>query len=67
MGVAVRFFGAVSRDGVFPTEGVILMGFFADFGGLLEWRLDQDKSLGYALDLQRENGVVNGIFEHIII
>lgn len=43
------------------------MGFFADFGGLLEWRLDQDKSLGYALDLQRENGVVNGIFEHIVI
>jgi len=36
LGVATRFLGAVSRDGVFTTGGVILMGFFADFGGSLE-------------------------------
>ena len=34
-GVALRFFGVVSRDGVFATVGVILMGFFSDFGGSL--------------------------------
>ena len=37
-GVAVRFFGVVSRDGVFVTVGVILMGFFSDFGGSLGQR-----------------------------
>ena len=41
-GVAVRFFGVVSRDGVFITVGVVLMGFFSDFGGSLEWRSGQD-------------------------
>jgi len=41
-GVAVRFFGTVSRDGVFATAGVTLIGFSPDFGGSLEWRLDQD-------------------------
>ena len=35
LGVAVRFFGAVSRNGVFATGGVTLIGFFADFGGSL--------------------------------
>ena len=35
-GVVVRFLGAVSRDGVFVAGGVILIGFFADLGGLLE-------------------------------
>lgn len=32
----VRFFGTVSRDGVFATGGVTLIGFFADSGGLLK-------------------------------
>jgi hypothetical protein len=41
-GVSVRFLGAVSRDGVFTTVGVILTGLFADFGGSLEWRSGQD-------------------------
>ena len=35
LGVAVRFLGAVPRDGVFVTGGVILIGFFADLGGSL--------------------------------
>jgi len=43
LGVAVRFFGAVSRDGVFATGGVILIGFFPDFGGSLGQRSDQDR------------------------
>lgn len=43
LGVAVRFFGAVSRDGVFATGGVILIGFFADFGGSLGWKSDHGK------------------------
>ena len=50
LGVAVRFFGAVSRSGVF-VAGVILIGFFADFGGSLEWRSNQDKPLVYMLKL----------------
>lgn len=41
-GVAVRFFGTVSRDGVFATVGVTLIGFFSDFGGSLERRSGQD-------------------------
>jgi len=44
-GVAVRFLEAVSRDGVFVTGGVILIGFFADLGGSLEWRLGEDRPL----------------------
>jgi len=42
-GVAARFFGAVSRDGVFATAGVILTGFFPNFGGSLKLKLDQDQ------------------------
>ena len=41
-GVAVRFFGALSRDGVFTAVGVVLTGFFSDFRGSLKWRLGQD-------------------------
>lgn len=42
-GVAVRFFGAVSRDGVFAAGGVTLIGFFADCGGSLGWGSDQSQ------------------------
>lgn len=42
-GIAVRFFGSVSRDGVFATTGVILTGFFPNFGGSLKWKSDQDQ------------------------
>ena len=67
LGVVVRFFGAVSRAGVFAAGGVTLMGFFADFGGSLEWRSGQDEQQVNVSNLQRENGVVNGIIEHVAI
>lgn len=44
-GFAVRFFGSVSRDGVFTAGGITLIGFFADLGGSLGWRSDRDKLL----------------------
>lgn len=47
LGIVVRFFGAVSRDGVFATEGLTLMGFFADFGGSLRVRLDRGQQSAY--------------------
>jgi hypothetical protein len=67
LGVAVRFFGAVSRDGVFATGGMVLIGFFADFGGSLEWRSGQDKPSVNVLNLQRENGIVNGILKYVAV
>lgn len=36
LGALVRFFGAISRNGVPATEGEILIGFFADLGGSLK-------------------------------
>jgi hypothetical protein len=47
LGGVVLFFGAALRAGVFATGGVALMGFFADFGGSLEWRSDQGKQSAY--------------------
>ena len=35
-GALVRFFGTTSRDDVPATRGVILIGFFAECGGLLK-------------------------------
>lgn len=67
MGVAVRFFGEVSRGGVFAAGGATLIGFFADFGGSLEQISDQGKPLVWVSDLQRENGIVKGIHEDVAV
>jgi len=63
----MRFLGAVSRDGDFATGGVILIGFFADFGGSLEWGSDRGRLLVQILDSQRDNGIIDGILEHVVV
>jgi hypothetical protein len=43
----VRFLVAVSREGVFVTGGVILIGLFANFGGSLKFESDLGKPSVY--------------------